>query len=175
MLYLFFTILGFVLGSTLFAYWTPKIMRHIDIRELPADHNPGVANAFMYGGFFCGRNISTYFRNWQRLFGISQAAFLVLTLSFVRCSSFSVQTTHFISEKKKAAISNYHPLGPARSVSGDASGSVPCIFLYFLFPDRCGQPTFFPVCRYFWTVCIMRAVYRKSSIHPDWKLSDRWS
>ena len=54
MLYLFFTLLGFVLGSTLFAYWTPKIMRHIDIRELPADHNPGVANAFMYGGFFCG-------------------------------------------------------------------------------------------------------------------------
>ena len=54
MLYLFFTILGFALGSTLFAYWTPKIIRHIDIRELPADHNPGVANAFMYGGFFCG-------------------------------------------------------------------------------------------------------------------------
>ena len=51
MLYLFFTILGFALGSTLFAYWTPKIIRHIDIRELPADHNPGVANAFMYGGF----------------------------------------------------------------------------------------------------------------------------
>ena len=56
MLYLFFTILGFALGSTLFAYWTPKIIRHIDIRELPADHNPGVANAFMYGGFFCGAN-----------------------------------------------------------------------------------------------------------------------
>ena len=54
MLYLFFTILGFALGSTLFAYWTPKIIRHIDIRELPADHNPGVANAFMYGGFFWG-------------------------------------------------------------------------------------------------------------------------
>ena len=54
MLYLFFTLLGFVLGSTLFAYWVPKIIRHVDIRELPADHNPGVANAFMYGGFFCG-------------------------------------------------------------------------------------------------------------------------
>ena len=76
--------------------------------------------------------------------------------------------------KRKRRQSNYRLLwSPARSVSGDASGSVPCIFLYFLFPDRCGQPTFFPVCRYFWTVCIMRAVYRKSSIHPDWKLSDR--
>ena len=54
MLYLFFTLLGFVLGSTLFDYWVPKIIRHVDIRELPADHNPGLANAFMYGGFFCG-------------------------------------------------------------------------------------------------------------------------
>ena len=54
MLYLFFTLLGFVLGSTLFAYWVPKILKHVDIRELPEDHNPGVANAFMYGGFFCG-------------------------------------------------------------------------------------------------------------------------
>lgn len=54
MLYLFFTLLGFALGSTLFAYWIPKFIRHIDIRELPADHNPGVANAFLYGGFLSG-------------------------------------------------------------------------------------------------------------------------
>ena len=52
--YLFFTILGFVLGSTLFAYWIPKLIRHVDIREVPEDHNPGVANAFMYGGFGVG-------------------------------------------------------------------------------------------------------------------------
>lgn len=54
MLYLFFTILGFALGSTLFAYWTPKIIRHIDIRNFPQTTIRGVANAFMYGGFFCG-------------------------------------------------------------------------------------------------------------------------
>ena len=54
MLYLLFTLLGFILGSILFAYWVPKIIKNIDIRELPEDHNPGVANAFMYSGFFCG-------------------------------------------------------------------------------------------------------------------------
>lgn len=54
MLYLLFTLLGFFLGSILFAYWVPKIIKNIDIRELPEDHNPGVANAFMYSGFFCG-------------------------------------------------------------------------------------------------------------------------
>ena len=54
MLYLIFTLSGFVFGSTLFAYWIPKMIKHIDICELPYDHNPGVANAFTYGGFLCG-------------------------------------------------------------------------------------------------------------------------
>ncbi len=49
-----FTLLGFVLGSTLFAYWIPKLLKNIDICTLPDDHNPGVSNAFMYGGFLCG-------------------------------------------------------------------------------------------------------------------------
>ncbi len=54
MLYLLFTLLGFFMGSILYAYWVPKIIKNIDICELPKDHNPGVANAFMYGGFYCG-------------------------------------------------------------------------------------------------------------------------
>ena len=52
--YFLFTLLGFVLGSTLFAYWIPKLLKNIDICTLPDDHNPGVSNAFMYGGFLCG-------------------------------------------------------------------------------------------------------------------------
>ena len=52
MLYFLFTLLGFVLGSTLFAYWIPKLLKNIDICTLPDDHNPGVSNAFMYGGFY---------------------------------------------------------------------------------------------------------------------------
>lgn len=52
--YFLFTLLGFVLGSTLFAYWIPKLLKNIDICTLPNDHNPGVSNAFMYGGFLCG-------------------------------------------------------------------------------------------------------------------------
>ena len=54
MQYFLFTLLGFVLGSTLFAYWIPKLLKNIDICTLPDDHNPGVSNAFMYGGFLCG-------------------------------------------------------------------------------------------------------------------------
>lgn len=54
MLYLLFSILGYISGSILFAYEIPKHLKHIDIREVPADHNPGVANAFMYGGAVAG-------------------------------------------------------------------------------------------------------------------------
>ncbi len=53
-MYLLFTIAGFCLGSTMFAYWIPKVLKNIDIREIPEDHNPGAANAFTYGGFWVG-------------------------------------------------------------------------------------------------------------------------
>ena len=54
MIYILFSLLGFILGSIHFAYLVPELIKKVDIREIPSDHNPGVANAFMYGGFFCG-------------------------------------------------------------------------------------------------------------------------
>lgn len=176
MLYLFFTILGFALGSTLFAYWTPKIIRHIDIRELPADHNPGVANAFMYGGFFCGllslilelaKGFVPVFLG-QRFLDTHSLLFIPVLIAPVFGHAFPF----FRKEKGGKAITA--SFGVLLGLFPEMRPAVYlAFFFYFLFPDRCGQPTFFPVCRYFWTVCIMRAVYRKSSIHPDWKLSDR--
>ena len=52
--YLGFVIGGYLLGSTLFAYVLPKLTRHIDIREMSEDGNPGTYNAFRYGGTVCG-------------------------------------------------------------------------------------------------------------------------
>ena len=54
MIYIPFSLLGFILGSIHFAYLVPVLIKKVDIRKIPSDHNPGVANAFMYGGFFCG-------------------------------------------------------------------------------------------------------------------------
>lgn len=54
MSYVIFTILGFCLGSTMFAYLIPMWLKKIDIREIPADHNPGVANAYTCAGFLPG-------------------------------------------------------------------------------------------------------------------------
>ena len=45
MMYFLFILLGFVLGSTLFAYWIPRLFFKTDITKVPPDHNPGVANA----------------------------------------------------------------------------------------------------------------------------------
>lgn len=52
--YIIFTILGFCLGSTMFAYWIPKVIKNVDIRKISTDHNPGAANAYLYGGFWLG-------------------------------------------------------------------------------------------------------------------------
>lgn len=51
---LMFTLLGYLSGSILFAYWIPKLCCHVDICEVSPDHNPGTANAFTYGGFSAG-------------------------------------------------------------------------------------------------------------------------
>lgn len=53
-LYLFYMVSGFLLGSILFACEIPKCLKHIDVRELSEDGNPGTFNAFVYGGIGCG-------------------------------------------------------------------------------------------------------------------------
>lgn len=52
--YFGFIIVGYLLGSVLFSYLIPKLFKHIDIIALSEDSNPGSANAFKYGGVFCG-------------------------------------------------------------------------------------------------------------------------
>ena len=54
MTYFIFILLGFVLGSTLFAYWISRLFFKTDITKTSTDHNPGVANAYMQAGFFAG-------------------------------------------------------------------------------------------------------------------------
>lgn len=54
MKYLIFSLIGYLCGSILFAYWIPRVVKHVDVRELGEDGNPGTANAFLYGGVFCG-------------------------------------------------------------------------------------------------------------------------
>ncbi len=50
---LLFTLFGYLCGSILFADLFSKLFRK-DILTPSKDQNPGVANAFMYGGFRCG-------------------------------------------------------------------------------------------------------------------------
>ena len=49
-LYLGFAIMGFFLGSVMFALILPRHFKGIDIRDLSDDGNPGTANAVKYGG-----------------------------------------------------------------------------------------------------------------------------
>ena len=55
--YLIFTVIGFISGSILYAYWLPLIFCHKDVCELSTDSNPGTANAYKCGGFFIGTSV----------------------------------------------------------------------------------------------------------------------
>ena len=54
MKYLIYIILGYLSGSVMYAYLIPKMLKHIDIRELSDDGNPGTANAFLHAGIPIG-------------------------------------------------------------------------------------------------------------------------
>lgn len=46
--------IGYLSGSVLYARVFARLFRKEDILEQSRDHNPGTANAFLYGGFWCG-------------------------------------------------------------------------------------------------------------------------
>ena len=130
--YFLFTLLGFVLGSTLFAYWIPKLLKNIDICTLPDDHNPGVSNAFMYGGFLCGilslicelakGFIPVYLG--QKFLDINSILFVPVLVAPVFGHAFP-----FLQNKKAVKLlpPPSESFGP---VSGIASGCLSSIFLY---------------------------------------------
>ncbi len=49
-----FTIVGYLLGSLLFGRFFLEQFKAIDVAEASRDGNPGTANAYMLGGFWCG-------------------------------------------------------------------------------------------------------------------------
>lgn len=49
-----FALLGYLSGSVLYARVFAGLFHKGDVAERSRDHNPGTANAFSYGGFWCG-------------------------------------------------------------------------------------------------------------------------
>ncbi len=52
--YICFAMIGYLMGSILFAPLFGRLFHKGDIAANSKDHNPGTANAFMQGGFLCG-------------------------------------------------------------------------------------------------------------------------
>ncbi len=52
--YLLYSLIGYLSGSFLFAWWIPKVLFNIDTVSVSDDKNPGLFNAFRYGGKKCG-------------------------------------------------------------------------------------------------------------------------
>lgn len=51
---LYYTLIGYLCGSILFARLSGRFIAHCDVTLDSADGNPGTANAFRNGGFLCG-------------------------------------------------------------------------------------------------------------------------
>lgn len=49
-----FILFGYICGSILFARIWARLFKKEDMIERSRDRNPGTANAFMHGGFWCG-------------------------------------------------------------------------------------------------------------------------
>ncbi len=49
-----FVLLGYLSGSVLYARIFSKLFGEEEMIEKSKDKNPGTANAFVYGGFWCG-------------------------------------------------------------------------------------------------------------------------
>ena len=52
--YALYIVAGYLLGSVMFAGYLPLLLKHIDVRRLSDDGNPGTANAFKHAGVFVG-------------------------------------------------------------------------------------------------------------------------
>lgn len=49
-----YALVGYLSGSVLYAQWFVRLFTGRNLMEISDDHNPGTANAFRYGGFWCG-------------------------------------------------------------------------------------------------------------------------
>ncbi len=54
LLCLVYTVGGYLSGNIMYAYWLPKWIRGVDVREYGTDHNPGAANATIACGLPMG-------------------------------------------------------------------------------------------------------------------------
>lgn len=52
--YALYILIGYLSGSIMYGYLLPKLICHIDVRELSDDKNPGTANAFIHAGIPVG-------------------------------------------------------------------------------------------------------------------------
>lgn len=54
MFYILMALMGYISGSILYAKVWGRVFKRKDVTVESRDGNPGTANAFMYGGFWCG-------------------------------------------------------------------------------------------------------------------------
>ena len=175
MLYFLFTLLGFCTRKHSLCLLDTKTIKNIDICTLPDDHNPGVSNAFMYGGFLCGilSLICELAKGFIPVY-LGQKYLDINSLPFVPVLVAPVFGHAFPFLQKKKAVKLLPP--PSESFWACfriASGCLSGIFLYIFFSCNNNKSTFAQIYSDIWFFCIQCPFDYKNSLNPDWLLHNR--
>ena len=146
--YLGFVIGGYLLGSILFAYVLPKLTRHIDIREMSEDGNPGTYNAFWYGGVICGicvlllELLKGFFPVWlcERTAGLQSLWFAAVMAAPVLGHAYSIY--HRGRGGKAIAVSFGVLLGLVPAGIWQPLAMLVLFYLLFVFPKMSNETPF---------------------------------
>ena len=177
MMYFLFILLGFVLGSTLFAYWIPRLFFKTDITKVPPDHNPGVANAYMQAGFFAG-TLSLLCELFKGAVPVFLADRILDRDSVCTChGSSGIRPRFSVFPKRKRRQSDCRLFRSYDwTVSGNPSVILSDLLLYFILTGTHTASAFFPVCHHIRTVYADRVPVCPGKFHTTWLLyhfSDR--
>ena len=170
MTYFLFILLGFVLGSTLFAYWIPRLFFKTDITKVPPDHNPGVANAYMQAGFFAG-TLSLLCELFKGAVPVFLAGRILdrdsMLFALVMAAPVFGHAFPFFQRKRRQSdcrlFRSYD-----RTVSGNSSVILSDPLLYFILTGTHTASAFFPVCHHIRTVYADRVPVCTGKFHTAW-------
>lgn len=171
MTYFLFILLGFVLGSTLFAYWIPRLFFKTDITKVPPDHNPGVANAYMQAGFFAG-TLSLLCELFKGAVPVFLADRILdrdsMLFALVMAAPVFGHAFPFFQKERggKAIAVSFRSYD--WTVSGNPSIILSDLLLYFILTGTHTASAFFPVCHHIRTVYADRVPVCTGKFHTAW-------
>lgn len=169
--YIIFTIIGYLSGSIMYAYWLPKLICGENITVNSSDGNPGTANAYKNGGFFIGTLvlICELLKGFLPVYLAGEDHRDEIPALYTGADRPGTRTriSFFTHKKRRQSYRRlfWRTAGalPALAACGSPRGNVP-----FVFPDPRDQPAFVPVSFYIFYLCSLKLPDLPHLLRPAW-------